>query len=57
MNQRGNIPPYALLQWCSDVNCHLELTKQMFLLSIPHICLQQYEMREIMFHADYYYKE
>jgi len=20
MNQGGNIPPHALLQWCSDVN-------------------------------------
>jgi len=57
LNQRSNIPPHALLQWRSDVNCLLGPTIKMFPLSTPHICLKQYKMREIMYHANYKYKE
>ena len=44
MNQHGNIPPHALLQWRSDVNCRPGLTIKMLPLSTPQICLQQYKM-------------
>jgi len=47
LNQRGNITPHAPLQWCSDANCCPGVNIQMHSLSTPHICLQQYKMKEI----------
>jgi len=46
LNQPGNIPPHALLQCRSDVNCRPGPTTKMLPLSTPHICLQQYKIRE-----------
>jgi len=40
------MPLRAILQWRSDVNCRPGPTIKMLPLSTPHICLQQYKMRE-----------
>jgi len=37
LNQRGNIPPHAPLQWRSDANCHSALTITM--LPLSNLCM------------------